>query len=183
MYQAKGDIVRISENVAITNYNVNSITRSKNSTRSCRIANANEIMDNYIAMKATFEAMLEYNRRKGYLPTPNKFIYFIDSYINQQYKIHTLFGVDEKYENEEELKLCEMILHLFYRDIICPILKYASSNFSLKNQWFHNDSFDWAFKQGAIDLEEVSIKAAQEYDQEEFDRLAKKYFTNKGYTE
>lgn len=184
IYNKPGDIIFDKANLTCTNYNINSITRSQDSTRGTpgNYHSCNEIYDCYLACKETAQIGIEYFKSKGRLSTCITLSNFVDKFLFDAYKAVGHFGY---FKSLEEKELWCLIHAKYYNDIIKPLLRNTPVGYSFKMQWFHN-SLVWGFEETQEDKENFklylkNIKTA--WSEDRFNELAPKYLTDRGYFE
>lgn len=184
MYNKPGDTVFDKTNLVCTNYNINSITRSANSTRGTpdNYHSCNEIHDSYIACKETFKIACEYLKSYGKLPNCTNLSNFIDKFLFDTYKIVGNLG---QFRSAEEKELWHLIHAKYYNDIVMPLLKNTPVGYSFKMKWFNN-SLKFGITKTEEEKEEIkfyikNIKTA--WNEDRFNELAPKYLTDRGYFE
>lgn len=167
-----------------TNYNINSITRSSQSTRGTpkNYHSCNEMYDCYLACKETFQTAKNILNKKKNVPSCLNLSNFVDKFLFDSLKAIGYFG---QYYSEEQKELWILIHAKYYNDIIVPLLKNTPVGYSFKMQWFHNN-LDWNYTETPETKEKLKayykfIKTA--YNEKRFNELASKYLTDKGYTD
>ena len=178
-YNAPGEIIFDQHSLVCTNYNINSITRSKNSNRSTsKILSVNEVHDSYIACLETIEVLKNVYKIKKIIPTALNCSNFVDKFLFDAFK-YTQY----EFLSEDQKILWYQIHAKYYNDIIVPLLKNTPVGYSFKQQWFHNN-IDFGFVDTSLDtLKSHLIKIRTGYNDELYKKLAKQYLTEQGYYE
>lgn len=168
--------------LACTNYNIHSITRSKQSTRGTpeNCNSCNEMYDCYISCKETIEVAKKALKNRRILPSCSTLSNFVDKFLFDALKAIGEFG---KFPSSEEQELWLLIHAKYYKDIIIPLLKNSPVGYSFKMQWFHNLS-KWELTETPETKEKLktylkTIKTT--YNENRFNELASQYLTKNGY--
>lgn len=182
IYNKLGEIVFTPEDLACTNYNVHSITRSKNSTRGTPegMHSCNEMYDCYLACSQTISDCKRYYSETGKIVSALSLSNYVDKFMIDTIKI----SGDTGWRSDEERELWGLCHALYYKDIIVPLLKWTPVAYEFKNNWFHNE-----LKWGYVDTPEINERV-QKYikniknvwNEERFNELAPKYLTDRGYS-
>lgn len=172
------NIARVEYSTVITIFNPNSITRNKKSTRLYSHTNVNEIMDAYTACRHAFK---EVCRKLGNNVSPTTCKYFIQKYVHIFTKC--ILG---KFDNPEDKELYQMIVILYYRDIIKPILTSNGIDRKLDNRVMRSGDFNyWSDETYGTypfpNIHDWSESHLNQFTNERFNELASIKLTEVGY--